>query len=149
MFSFVTYHTPLGHWWTMGPRVTCVVRRQDGGLMDRDEGLAPCIYDMGKEYEPLRCDVWTRITTKHARCSVRVAPQILILAARGLSWTLHGECLARGETQTYHLRISKYWFRLFNSESETLRPYSKRWFLPGTPSPPVGSLAPPTPLGHW
>ena len=58
-----------------------MVRRQDGGLMDRDEGLAPCIYDMGKEYEPLRCDVWTRITTKHARCSVRVAPQTLILAA--------------------------------------------------------------------
>ena len=76
-FSLARHHpqlappTPLGHWWTMGPRVTCVVRRQDGGLMDRDEGLAPCIYDMGKEYEPLRCDVWTRITTEH----VREAPQ--------------------------------------------------------------------------
>ena len=47
-------------------RVTCVVRRQGGGLMDRDEGLAPCIYDMGKVFPPLRCHIWVRITPEYA-----------------------------------------------------------------------------------
>ena len=126
----------------MGPGVTCVVPSQHGGLMDRDEGLAMCTCDMGEAFEPLRCDIWARITSEHARCSVRVAPQTLILAAWGLCWSVHGECLAPGETQTYHLGVSKDCFRVPNVESESLRPYSKRWLLPGTPSPPVGTAHP-------